>query len=85
MIKLRWQKTGKEVKANGEGTITYEAKGTDLIIESRKIAIPHANNYPGYWICPKYVLIDGDKETEYSLLCLAKKAAEELEESRRQA
>ena len=85
MIKLRWQKTGKEVKANGESTITYEAKGTDLIIESRKIAIPHANNYPGYWMHTTYFLIDDDQEIEYQLLCLAKKAAEELEESRRQA
>lgn len=85
MMKLRWGKFDKVIYGDGEYNILYAAEGTDLLIESRRRAIPHANNYPGYWICPKYVLIDGDKETEYSLLCLAKKAAEELEESRRQA
>ena len=85
MVKLRWKKTGKVVGDNGEYNILYSAEETDLMIESRKRAIPHANNYPGYWLRTTYFLISGDKETEYSLLCLAKKAAEELEEARRQA
>lgn len=74
---LRWKKVGRNIKANGEGTITYQAEGTGLTIESRKRAIPHANR-DGHWMHTTYFLIDGDKETEYQLLCLAKSAAERM-------
>ncbi|MBR0178886.1 MAG: hypothetical protein IJQ03_00430 [Firmicutes bacterium] len=82
MMKLRWKMIGKVVRANGESTITYQAEGTDLLIESRKKAVPHANGI-GHWMHTAYFLIDGDKETEYGLLCLAKSAAQTREEVKR--
>lgn len=82
MQKFQWKMIGKVVGVNGESTITYQAEGTDLLIESRKKAVPHSNR-SGHWLNTTYFLIDGDKETEYQLLCLAKKAAETMEEVKR--
>ena len=84
MTKLRREKFGKSIYGNGEYNILYDAEGTDLLIESRRRAIPHANGV-GHWMHTTYFLIDGDQETKYQLLCLAKAAAQELEDARRQA
>ena len=47
-MKLKWKKTGRQVTAQGT-TLTYEAEGSSLTIESRKRHLPHANNRPGTW------------------------------------
>ncbi len=71
---MKWTKTGRSVKANGESTTYYESN-TGLRIESRKRAIPHTNRV-GYWMFTTYFLIDGEKETEFHTLRDAKEAAE---------
>ena len=74
---MRWKKMGKEVKASGESTVFYESDNGKFQIESRKKAIPHANR-EGHWMHTTYYLIHDDKEEEFDLLCLAKKAAERM-------
>lgn len=73
---MNWIKTGRTVHANGETEITYEAEGTELKIESRKRAIPHASR-SGSWMHTTYFLIRPDgTETEHYSLTRAKEAAE---------
>ena len=79
-MKLRWEKTGREVKSNGESTTTYTTTDGRLRIESRKRAIPHANDYPGYWFHTSFFLISDEGEKEFMSLTDAKAAAEECHE-----
>lgn len=72
---MRWTKTGRSVKANGESTVYYESN-TGINIESRKRAIPHAGGRSGSWMHTTYFLIDGDFEKEFYSLKEAKVAAE---------
>ena len=74
---MKWIKTGRTVHANGEAEITYEAEGTELKIESRKRAIPHAGGRSGVWYHTTYFVIRPDgTEKEYYSLTRAKEAAE---------
>ena len=74
-----WEKTGRQVLANGESTTFYEATDGRFRIESRKRAIPHAGG-SGCWMYTSYFLIwDGGNEKEYRSLSDAKKAAEGME------
>lgn len=72
---LNWEKIGKTVHANGETEILYQCG--DLLIESRKRAIPHAGGRGGFWYHTTYFFIqpEGD-ETEYYSMKDAKEAAE---------
>lgn len=74
---IKWEKTGHEIKANGESTVTYTSKDGRYAIESRKRAIPHANRV-GSWMHTSYFLIDYNdgSEKEYYSLKSAKEAAE---------
>lgn len=73
---MKWEKTGREVKGNGESTTFYESDDGRFRIESRKRAIPHANGR-GFWMHTSYFLIDEDRrEKEYYALKDAKEAAE---------
>lgn len=74
---IKWEKTGHEVKANGETTTTYTSADGRFEIESRKRAIPHASR-EGYWMHTSYFLIDYNdgSEKEYYALKDAKAAAE---------
>ena len=74
---IKWEKTGREVKANGESTTTYTSADGRFRIESRKRAIPHANR-EGHWMHTSYFLIDYNdgSEKEYYALKDAKAAAE---------
>lgn len=71
---MKWRKTGRAVKKNGE-TITYYESDQGHQIESRKRAIPHANNV-GFWFHTSYFLIDDNGEKEFWKLQDAKDAAE---------
>ena len=57
---MRWIKTGKTVSAEGT-TITYQEDKGDLVIESRKRHIQHANGI-GTWDYTSYWLLQGNKE-----------------------
>lgn len=51
---IKWEKVEKNVNREGT-TITYEAKGFGLYIQSRKRHIPHANgvgtwDHTTYWL-----------------------------------
>lgn len=73
---MNWIRTSHIVHSNGESEIVYEAEGTELKIESRKRAIPHANR-SGSWMHTSYFLIRPDgTETEHYSLTRAKEAAE---------
>jgi hypothetical protein len=73
---MNWTKTGRTVYGDGATTIRYQADGTDLVIESRKKAIPHAAK-GGCWFHTSYFLIRPDgTEKEYWTLKDAKAAAE---------
>lgn len=72
---LKWGKARKTIHGNGS-EILYVADGTNLKIESRKRAIPHANGI-GCWMHTSYFLIWPDgTEKEYFSLTRAKEAAE---------
>lgn len=72
---LKWEKARKTIHGNGS-EILYVADGTNLKIESRKRAIPHANGI-GSWMHTSYFLIRPDgTEKEYWTLQRAKEAAE---------
>lgn len=73
---MKWEKTGHEIKANGESTVTYTSKDGHYQIESRKRAIPHSGR-EGYWMHTTYFLIDHNSgtEKEYYSLKDAKAAA----------
>lgn len=74
---MRWERTGREVKATGESTIMYESVPAGFRIESRKRLIPHAGGRPGGWMHTSYFLIGPDgKEKEYWSLREAKEGAE---------
>ena len=76
---MRWQKTGRTVKANGESTTVYDSVPARYTIESRKRAIKHANGV-GYWMHTTYFLTDGTGwEKEFYSLKDAKDAAEKME------
>ena len=82
---MKWEKTGHEVKANGESTVTYTSKDGHFQIESRKRAIPHAGGRAGYWMHTSYFLIDYNTgtEKEYYSLRDAKAAAEVAADEKR--
>jgi len=74
---LKWEKAAHTIHSNGESELLYVADGTELKIESRKRAIPHANR-SGYWMHTSYFLIRPDgTEKEYWTLRQAKEAAED--------
>lgn len=76
---MRWERTGRKVKANGESTTTYTSHDPEgWTIESRKKAIPHAGGRPGHWMHTSYFLIYHGKEKEFWSLKEAKEAAEAL-------
>lgn len=76
---MKWIKTGREVRLNGESTVYYEAVNAPYSIESRKRAIRHANG-AGHWMHTSYFLIFKDgTEKEYYSLKDAKEAAERFE------
>lgn len=73
---MRWERTGREVKANGESTTTYTSHDPEgWTIESRKRNIPHANGI-GSWSHTEFFLIKPDgTEIVYARLGDAKTAA----------
>jgi hypothetical protein len=76
---LKWEKACQTIHSNGESELLYVAEGTELKIESRKRAIPHANR-SGSWMHTTYFLIRPDgTEKEYWTLKKAKEAAENAE------
>lgn len=75
---LKWEKTGREVRSNGETTIWYEDSTGKYVIESRKKAIPH-NGREGFWMYTSYFLTARGKTKEYFSLTDAKAAAEDLD------
>lgn len=77
MNEVKWVKIGKAIDDQGT-TITYQAEGTNLTVESRKRNIPHANGR-GTWEHTSYfVLEDGKEIKEKHSLAAAKEYAEEL-------
>lgn len=74
---LKWDKIGKTVHANGETEIRYQCR--NLLIESRKRAIPHAGARGGYWFHTTYFLITPDgKEHEFQSMAAAKECAKTM-------
>jgi hypothetical protein len=74
-VEMKWEKSRHTIHANGS-ELLYVADGTDLKMESRKRAIPHANGI-GHWMHTSYFLIWPDgTEREYFSLTRAKEAAE---------
>ena len=72
-----WKKTGKRINSEGT-TITYQAEGTGITIESRKRHIPHANGN-GTWDHTSYFVMAAGKEvTEKYSLKDAKEFAEKM-------
>lgn len=75
---LIWEKIGRAVSKEGT-TITYMAKGhPDLVIESRKTHIPHANGIGTWDHTFYYVLEDGHQTKQCITLKEAKAFAEEV-------
>ena len=77
---LKWTRT-RHVNNSDGTTITYEAEGTDYIIESRKRHIPHAagSSKGGTWDYTSYFVVrDGEDIKELHSLKDAKQYAEEL-------
>ena len=77
MRKLKWEKIGKSVNEEGT-TITYQAAGTGLTIESRKRHIPNANRAGTWDHTSFFVLVDGKEVKEKLSLKYAKDFAEQL-------
>lgn len=73
-----WKSTGDNRAADGTHTITYEANGCPLIVQSRRRPIPHANG-KGTWLHTSYWVLNPvtGEEKEYYRLRLAQRAAEE--------
>ena len=72
-----WRTIGKNVNREGT-TITYWSGGVNVLVQSRKRHIPHANG-EGTWDHTSYfVLKDGEDVAEYWRLSEAKKHAEQL-------
>lgn len=77
---MKWEQIGKTVKGTGETIIQYGTGGSDIVIESRKEAVPHANR-SGVWFHTSYFVIRPDgTELECYRLSNAKAAAERLME-----
>ncbi len=79
MSELKWEKIGKSVNEEGT-TITYQAAGTGLTIESRKRHIPHANREGTWDHTTFFVLVDGKKAVETWSLGAAKGYTEDFAE-----
>ena len=77
MSKLKWEKSGKSMNEEGT-TITYQAAGTGITIESRKRHIPHANRGGTWDHTSFFVLVDGKEVKEKWSLKYAKDFAEQL-------
>lgn len=77
-----WKKQSETITGErGEKTIVYMADGVRAWIESRKLAIPHANR-EGYWMHTSYYVCRTDGVIkEYITLKDAKAAAEALMEA----
>lgn len=74
---LDWEKVEKSVNDLGT-TITYQAKGTQLVVQSRKRKVPHTNR-PGFWWHTSYfVLYNGNEMKEKQTLAEAKAYGETL-------
>ena len=79
---MTWEKVGRNVNREGT-TITYRLKGTELIVQSRRRAIPHANGI-GTWDHTSYWVMDGGTEImEKWRLSEAKALAEAIAEEQR--
>ena len=76
-MKYRWTKVGSFRNGLGEGTITYANDKNDILIESRRRAIPHSGR-SGHWFYTSYFVIDSKngRETERETLAGAKELAE---------
>ena len=74
---MPWEKISTVISGQyGEKTITYKRRDSDIRIESRKRAIPHANGR-GVWMHTSYFVIWPDgREREFYSLADAKAAAE---------
>ena len=74
---IEWKKIDRTVGPIGT-TITYKGEGTNLVVQSRKRHIPHANGI-GTWDHTSYFVIHNGKEVaEKHSLADAKAFAEEL-------
>lgn len=75
---MNWEKIEKTVNSEGT-TITYEGEGTNrqLLVQSRKRHIPHANGI-GTWDCTTYHIICRGQEAKktYRAMKDAKEDAE---------
>lgn len=79
MSRYKWERVGKMVEQNGT-TITYSIANfnIDIVVESRKRKIPHANRV-GFWEHTTYwVVVNGADYKERYSLADAKRTAEEL-------
>lgn len=75
---MRWEKIGRNVNSEGT-TITYRIPGTQMIVQSRKRHIPHANGRSGTWDHTSYfVLYRGEEIIEKMSLAAAKAHAETM-------
>ena len=74
----KWVKAGKTVNAQGM-TITYRLEETDVLVQSRRRHIPHANG-SGWWEHTSYWVINkGEEIKEFMRRADAEKYAERLE------
>ena len=75
-----WEKIDRTVNREGT-TITYRLKGTEILVQSRKRHIPHANG-GGTWDHTSYFVLDhGEEIAEKWRLEDAKKYAEAARET----
>lgn len=75
---ISWSKIGRTIHPGREITITYQGAGTDLLIQSRKRNIPHANR-SGSWQHTTYVVMQrGEDLHSFQTLERAKEFAEEV-------
>ena len=74
-MKLKWERIGRSGNAE-ESTISYQAAGTDLYIESRKRQIPHANGIGSWTYTSYFVLANKMEVAEKQRLSDAKEYAE---------
>ena len=72
----RWVKTSTQISREGTVIQYANADYPGILIESRKMAIPHSGG-AGYWMHTSYFLIRDEGEKEYWRLKDAIKAAEE--------
>ena len=76
-----WERIGRTVNVNGT-TVTYALQncGKRVLVQSRKMHIPHANGRAGTWDCARYyVLYHGEEvKKEFYRLLDAKEYAEKL-------